>query len=71
MGETLKEIVENQWKLHRLDMINCLLYQTYHYVNDIYEKIQDDFYDQGLEDCIIENIIKTTKDNLDMLQKFL
>lgn len=71
MGETLKEIVESQKKLYRLEMINTILYQTYHYVNDIYEKIQDDFYDQGLEDCITEDIIKITKDNLEILQKFL
>lgn len=72
MAGTLKEIVKNQEKLHRLEMIKNILYQTYNYVNDIYDRVQDEFCDfEDFEDYITESVIKTTKDNLDMLQKFL
>lgn len=72
MEETLKNFIDNQGKLHRLEMINSLLYQTYHYVNDIYEKIQDEFYDlENFDDHIIESVVNTIKNNLDILQKFL
>ncbi|MBD5487300.1 MAG: hypothetical protein HDR13_00675 [Lachnospiraceae bacterium] len=72
MAETLKEIVKNQEKLYRLEMIKNILYQTYNYVNDIYDRVQDEVCDlEDFEDYITESVIKTTKDNLDMLQKFL
>lgn len=72
MAGTLKEIVKNQEKLHRLEMIKNILYQTYNYVNDIYDRVQDEFCDlEDFEDYITESVIKTTKDNLGRLQKFL
>lgn len=72
MAGTLKEITENYEKLHRLQMINTILYEMYSYVHDVVSKVEENFDDyEDFEDYITESVIKNTKGNLATLGKYL
>lgn len=72
MAGTLKEITKNNEKLHRLQMIDAILYQSYSYVHDIVNRLDDEFDDcVDFEDYVTESIIKNTKENLSTLNKYL
>lgn len=72
MTGTLKEITENYEKLHRLQMIDAILYNMYDYVHDVVGKATDDFDEcENFEDYITESVIKNTKSNLETLGKYL
>ena len=72
MAGTLKEITKNNEKLHRLKMIDTILYQTYNYVHDVVNRLDDEFDDcVDFEDYITESVINNTKENLATLNKYL
>ena len=72
MAGTLKEITENYEKLHRLQMIETILDKTHSYVHDVVSRVEDEFDDcVDFEDYITESVIKSTKENLATLGKYL
>lgn len=72
MAGTLKEIAENYEKLHRLQMIDTILYQMHSYVHDVVSRIEDDFDDcEDFDDYITESVIKNTKENMATLGKYV
>lgn len=72
MAGTLKEITKNCEKLHRLQMIDAILYQTYSYVHDVVNRLDEEFDDcVDFEDYITESVINNTKENLSTLYKYL
>lgn len=72
MAGTLKEIAENYEKLHRLQMIEAILDKMHSYVRDVVSRVEDDFDDcVDFEDYITESVIKSTKENLATLDKYL
>ena len=69
MAGTLKEITENY---ERLQMIETILDKTYSYVHDVVSRVEDEFDDcVDFEDYITESVIKSTKENLATLGKYL
>ncbi len=72
MAGTLKEITENYEKLHRLQMIDTILHEMYSYVHDVVSRVEEDFDDcEDFEDYITESVVKNTKENLTILNKYL
>lgn len=68
MAGTLKEITNNYEKLHRLQMIDVILYQMCSYVHDVVSSVEEDFDDcKEFEDYITESVINSTKENLVIL----
>lgn len=72
MAGTMKEIVENNEKLHRLQMINMILKNMSSYVDDVVSRLEDEFDDcEDFEDYVTESIIKNTRENIETLSKYI
>lgn len=72
MAGTIKEIAENYEKLHRLQMIDTILMNMSSYVHEVVSRVEDDFDDcEDFEDYVTESVIKTTKENLETLNKYI
>lgn len=72
MVGTMKEIAENNEKLHRLQMINMILRNMSSYVDDVVSRLEDEFDDcEDFEDYVTESIIKNTRENIETLSKYI
>ncbi len=72
MAGTMKEIAENNEKLHRLQMINMILKNMSSYVDDVVSRLEDEFDDcEDFEDYVTESIIKNTRENIETLSKYI
>ena len=72
MASTMKEIAENNEKLHRLQMINMILRNMSSYVDDVVSRLEDEFDDcEDFEDYVTESIIKNTRENIETLSKYI
>ena len=72
MAGTMKEIAENNEKLHRLQMINMILRNMSSYVDDVVSRLEDEFDDcEDFEDYVTESIIKNTRENIETLSKYI
>ena len=72
MAGTMKEIAENNEKLHRLQMINMILRNMSSYVDDVVRRLEDEFDDcEDFEDYVTESIIKNTRENIETLSKYI
>ncbi len=72
MAGTMKDIAENNEKLHRLQMINMILRNMSSYVDDVVSRLEDEFDDcEDFEDYVTESIIKNTKANMEILSKYI
>lgn len=72
MAGTMKEIAENNEKLHRLQMINIILRNMSSYVDDVVSRLEDEFDDcEDFEDYVTESIIKNTRENIETLSKYI
>ena len=72
MAGTMKEIAENNEKLHRLQMINIILKNMSSYVDDVVSRLEDEFDDcEDFEDYVTESIIKNTRENIETLSKYI
>ena len=72
MAGTMKEIAENNEKLHRLQMINMILRNMSSYVDDVISRLEDEFDDcEDFEDYVTESIIKNTRENIETLSKYI
>lgn len=72
MAGTVKEIAENNEKLHRLQMINMILRNMSSYVDDVVSRLEDEFDDcEDFEDYVTESIIKNTRENIETLSKYI
>lgn len=72
MAGTMKEIAENNEKLHRLQMINIILRNMSSYVDDVVSRLEDEFDDcEDFEDYVTESIIKNTRENIETLNKYI
>ena len=72
MAGTMKEIAENNEKLHRLQMINMILRNMSSYVADVVSRLEDEFDDcEDFEDYVTESIIKNTRENIEILSKYI
>ena len=72
MAGTMKEIAENNEKLHRLQMINMILRNMSSYVDDVVSRLEDEFDDcEDFEDYVTESIIKNTRENIEILSKYI
>lgn len=72
MAGTMKEIAENNEKLHRLQMINMILRNMSSYVDDVVSRLEDEFDGcEDFEDYVTESIIKNTRENIETLSKYI
>ena len=72
MAGTMKEIAENNEKLHRHQMINMILRNMSSYVHDVVSRLEDEFDDcEDFEDYVTESIIKNTRENIETLSKYI
>jgi predicted nuclease with TOPRIM domain len=72
MAGTMKEIAENNEKLHRLQMINIILKNMSSYVDDVVSRLEDEFDDcEDFEDYVTESIIKNTRENIEILSRYI
>lgn len=72
MAGTMKDITENYEKLHRLQMINIILRNMSSYVDDVVNRLEDDFDDcEDFDDYVTESIIKNTRENIETLSKYI
>ena len=72
MAGTMKDIAENNEKLHRLQMINMILRNMSSYVDDVVSRLEEEFDDcEDFEDYVTESIIKNTKANMEILSKYI
>ena len=72
MAGTMKEIAENNEKLHGLQMINMILRNMSSYVDDVVSRLEDEFDDcEDFEDYVTESIIKNTRENIETLSKYI
>lgn len=72
MAGTMKEIAENNEKLHRLQMINTILRNMSSYVDDVVSRLEDEFDDcEDFDDCVTESVLINTRENIDMLIRYI
>lgn len=72
MAGTMKEIAENNEKLHRLQMINIILKNMSSYVDDVVSRLEDEFDDcEDFEDYVTESVIKNTRENIEILSRYI
>lgn len=72
MAGTMKEITENYEKLHRLQMINTILRNMSSYVDDVVNRLEDDFDDcEDFDDYVTESVIKNTRENIEILSRYI
>ncbi len=72
MAGTMKDITENYEKLHRLQMINTILRNMSSYVDDVVNRLEDDFDDcEDFDDYVTESVIKNTRENIEILSRYI
>ena len=72
MAGTMKDIAENNEKLHRLQMINMILRNMSSYVDDVVSRLEDEFDDcEDFEDYVTESVIKNTRENIETLSRYI
>lgn len=72
MAGTVKEIAENNEKLHRLQMINMILRNMSSYVDDVVSRLEDDFDNcEDFDDYVTESVIKNTRENIEILSRYI
>ena len=72
MAGTMKDITENYEKLHRLQMIDTILRNMSSYVDDVVSRLEDDFVDcEDFDDYVTESVIKNTRENIEILSRYI